>query len=145
MRTWNLMSLLIACVWVCTLTACGDDITYYTIQNSDEALCAHTWMEEYETTNEDGVMVNCVHQLKFSVTNHSGQEIHQYYYTGETRPYYETTHNFTWSWLDNTKEGLSMDFGAGNMVYFENVWVREHYLSGKLDGKEVTFTDANYR
>ena len=145
MRTWKLTSLWIACILAFTLTACGDDITYYTIQNSDETLCSRTWVEEYDTTNEDGVMVGCVHQLKFSTLNYSGQEIHQYYYTGQSRPYSEVTRNFDWEWMDNTKEGIRMDFGAGNIVYFENVWVREHYLSGKLNGTQVTFTDANYR
>ncbi len=147
MKTWKLTSLLMmVCVWTFTLTSCGDDVTYYTIQNSDEMLCSRTWVEEYDTTNEDGVMVSCVHQLKFSALNNdkSGQEIHQYYYTGESRPYYETSRNFSWEWLDNTKEGLRIDFGGGNVVYFENVWVREHYLSGKLNGAQVTFTDANY-
>ena len=47
--------------------------------------------------------------------------------------------------MDSAKEGLRLDFGAGNIVYFENVWVREHYLSGKLDGVEVTFADADYK
>lgn len=145
MKTWKLMRIWLACVLACTLTACGDDITYYTIQNSDEMLCAHTWMETYDTTNEEGVAVTCVHQLKFDTQDWSGQEIHQYYYTGQSRPYSEVTHNFDWEWMDNTKEGLRMDFGAGNIVYFENVWVREHYLSGKLDGVQVTLTDANYR
>lgn len=77
MRTWKLTSLLMmVCVWTFTLTSCGDDVTYYTIQNSDEMLCSRTWVEEYDTTNEDGVMVSCVHQLKFSALHNdkSGQE-----------------------------------------------------------------------
>ena len=36
-------------------------------------------------------------------------------------------------------EGLKLDHGAGEVYYFENVWVRQNYLSGKLDGVEVTF------
>lgn len=145
MKTVNLVKIVLMCVLTSFLVSCGDDVTYYTIQNSDDALCAHTWMEEYETTNDEGVAVSCVHQLKFTTSDYSGQEIHQYYYTGESRPYSEVTRNFDWQWLDSAKEGISMNFGAGNVKYFENVWVREHYLSGKLDGKEVTFTDANYR
>ncbi len=145
MKTWNVLSLWIACVWACVLTSCGDDITYYTIQNSDELLCSRTWVVEEAVKNEDGVLVSCVHQLKFSMSGYSGQEIYQYYYTGESRPYSEITHNFDWEWMDNAKEGIRIDFGAGNIVYFENVWVREHYLSGKLNGEQITFTDANYR
>ena len=36
-------------------------------------------------------------------------------------------------------EGLRLDRGANEVYYFENVWVRQNYLSGKLDGVEVTF------
>ncbi len=145
MKILNYAKVLVVCMLATVFASCGDDVTYYTIQNSDDTLCSHTWVEEYEMTNEDGVLVDCVHQFKFSQKDKSGQEIFQYYNTGETRPYREITDNFSWEWMDNTKEGLRLDFGAGEVIYFENVWVREHYLSGKLDGREVTFTDANYR
>ena len=145
MRSLNFVKMLFVSVCITLLSSCGDDITYYTIQNTDEGLCAHTWMEEYDMTNEEGIAVRCVHQLKFTATDHSGQEIHQYYYTGETRPYREVTRNFDWQWMDDSKEGLRLNFGAGSIIYFENVWVREHYISGKLNGKDVTLTDANYQ
>lgn len=145
MKILNYVKMLVVCTLTTVFASCGDNVTYYTIQNSDDALCSHTWMEEYETTNENGVLVDCVHQFAFSQKNNSGQEIFQYYYTGNDSPYYTETKNFSWKWMDDTKEGLRLDFGANNIVYFENVWVREHYLSGKLDGREVTFTDANYR
>ena len=40
-------------------------------------------------------------------------------------------------------EGLTLNYGAGEIKYFDNVWVREHYLSGKLDGVVVMMVDAN--
>ena len=43
--------------------------------------------------------------------------------------------------------GLSEDvieYGANDVKYLENVWIREHYLSGKLDGVLIMMTDANY-
>ena len=48
---------------------------------------------------------------------------------------------FTWKWADNSKETLILIFPANEVKYFENVWVRDHYLSGKLDGEVVTLTD----
>ena len=42
-------------------------------------------------------------------------------------------------WIDQEMEGLRLDRGANEVYYFENVWVRQNYLSGKLDGVEVTF------
>lgn len=145
MKFLNGVKILMVCLLASLWTSCGDDVVYETMKNTDAALCAHTWTEEYGMTNEEGVLVSCVHQLKFSFLDHSGQEVYLYYYTGQSRPYSEVTHNFDWEWMDDTREGLRLDFGAGNVKYFENVWVREHYLSGKLDGKEVTLADANYR
>ena len=42
-------------------------------------------------------------------------------------------------------EGLTLNYGAGEIKYFDNVWVREHYLSGQLDGVVVMMVDANYK
>ena len=52
-----------------------------------------------------------------------------------------TERMFTWKWADNSKETLILIFPANEVKYFENVWVRDHYLSGKLDGEVVTLTD----
>ena len=53
----------------------------------------------------------------------------------------------TWPalWMDKSMEGLTLNYGAGEIKYFDNVWVREHYLSGKLDGVVVMMVDANYK
>ena len=40
-------------------------------------------------------------------------------------------------------ENLEINYGAGDIVYFDNVWVREHNLQGKLNGAIVMFVDAN--
>lgn len=145
MRFFNFVKVLTVCIWASCMASCGDDVVYETIQNTDEGLCAHVWTETFEMTNEENIVVTCVHQLKFAKTDYSGQEIHQYYYVGQSRPYSSVTRNFDWKWIDNAKEGLCLDFGAGNIVYFENVWVREHYLSGKLDGEYITLADVEYK
>ena len=118
---------------------------YYTMQNSDDKLCGKTWIEEYQTENKDGVEVLCSHQLKFAKADNSGQEIWEYYRGGESRPYETTSRTFTWKWMDKSMEGLTLNYGAGEIKYFDNVWVREHYLSGKLDGVVVMMVDANYK
>lgn len=123
------------------LASCGDDNVYYTIQNSDEKLCGSTWVEEFQTTNDDNVEVICNHQLKFakSKSGNDGQEVWEYYRSGETRPYETVSKRFSWSWLDSNMEGLELNYGGGEITYFDNVWVRENYLSGMLDGVNVTF------
>lgn len=127
-------ALLLICVL--GLAACGDEV-YYTddyLRNSDEKLCGKVWTEEYVTDDN----MDCIHQLRFA-QNRSGQEIFQYYRSGESRPASTVTFNFSWEWLDEEKEGLLIDLGANEIFYFENVWVRQNYLSGMLDGREVTF------
>ena len=59
--------------------------------------------------------------------------------SGESRPARTESYNFDWEWIDQEMEGLKLDRGAGEIHYFDNVWVRQNYLSGKLDGIEVTF------
>lgn len=143
MKTLNYLKTLLLGMLVATLAACGDD--YYTddyLRNSDEKLCGKTWVEEYTTTDDE----LCNHQLKFSVerNDRSGQEVFQYYRDGETRPYRSESYTFDWNWVDKDMENIEINYGGGDIVYFDNVWVREHNLSGKLDGVIVMFVDAAY-
>lgn len=140
MKTLNDVKILLLCVVTMALASCGDDNHYYTIQNSDDALCGKTWVEEYMT--EDNEL--CRHQLEFTKVRknskdvYSGKETTIIYQTGKTNT---ETRDFTWEWIDNTMEGLILSYGAGDIKHFENVWVREHYLSGKLDGRVIVLTD----
>lgn len=136
MKRLNYVQFVLFLIITLGLSACGDDV-YYTddyLRNSDEKLCGKTWSENYATTDA----LKCVHQLKFT-QDRSGQEIFNYYRAGESRPVRIETYNFNWSWIDQEMEGLKLDRGAGEIYYFDNVWVRQNYLSGKLDGVEVTF------
>ena len=136
MKRLNYTRFALLLILVLGLGACGDDI-YYTddyLRNSDEKLCGKTWTENSKMDND----MKCVHQLKFT-QDRSGQEIFQYYRPEESRPYSTVTYNFTWEWIYQEMEGLRLDRGANEVYYFENVWVRQNYLSGKLDGVEVTF------
>lgn len=139
MKTLDFVKILLLTVFTLSLVSCGDDI-YYTMQNSDDKLCNKVWMEQYET--EDGYL--CRHQLEFKKVRqdnkevYSGKETTIVQKTGTTET---TSKDFTWKWVDNTMEGLILSYGAGDIQYFENVWVREHYLSGKLDGRVIVLTD----
>ena len=125
----------------CGAGSCGDD-NYYTIQNSVEKLCSDSWVEEYDT--EEGA---CRHILEFTKGKQGGKEVLSgketfiVTTTGNTKT---DTHDFTWKWIDNSREGLILNYGSGDVKIFENVWVREHYLSGKLDGEIMMLTASRY-
>lgn len=140
MKTLNILKVFLLCLCTLGLTACGDE--YYTddyLRNTDEKLCGKTWIEEFETA--EGEL--CNHQLKFT-KDKSGQEVYQYYRDSETRPYRSESYTFNWRWVDADMENIEINYGGGDIVYFDNVWVREHNLSGKLEGVIVMFVDANY-
>ena len=129
-----------------SFASCGDE--YYTddyLRNSDDKLCGKTWVDEY-TTEENEL---CKHQLKCAkdqlkfAKDYSGREVFQFYRNGENRPYKENSYTFDWKWTDSAMENLEINYGAGDIVYFDNVWVREHNLQGKLNGAIVMFVDAN--
>lgn len=141
MKLLDTCKILVLCVVALAFVSCGDDV-YYTIQNTDEQLCGKTWTEQY--TDEDGN--SCRHLLEFTrITQngkvlYSGKETVTTYLVGGTNT---ATYDFTWQWIDDTREGLMLNYGNGDMKHFENVWVREHYLSGKLDGRVIVLTDVS--
>lgn len=138
MKTLNFVKMLLLCVITLSMTSCGDD-NYYVMQNSDDKLCGKTWVEEYNSAENE----LCKHQLKFA-KDYSGKETFQYYRNGESRPYRESSFTFDWRWIDSSMENIEMNYGGGDIVYFDNVWTRDHNLSGKLNGEIVMFVDANY-
>lgn len=137
MKTLNYVKILLLCIFTFSLASCGDDV-YYTMQNSDDKLCGKKWVEDSET---DGV-VTSAYQLTFEKKGNRGYEISTSY-TDDGKVTYEK--ELAWSWTDDSKETLKLTFVDGKVKYFENVWVRDHYLSGILDGKDVTLVDINYK
>ena len=135
MKTLNVGKILLLCAFVIGLASCGDDV-YYTMENDDKKLCDKTWIDEYE--KEEGLP--CTYQLRFYKDN-QGQEVTTTYDAGGK---VIIDRGFTWRWTDGSKEALRLTFNDGKVKYFENVWVRDHYLSGKMDGKIVMMTDASY-
>ncbi len=135
MKILDFAKIMLLCVITMGLTSCGDDIYYTTMQNSDEKLCGKNWTEEYETA--EGTYT---YQLRFANDkNSTSVEVTKVVRGSETTI---TERLFSWKWADDSKEALILIFPSDNSVkYIENVWVRDHYLSGKLDGKVVTLKD----
>lgn len=141
MKTFNAVKIVMLCLWVAVLSGCKDNV-YYTMENSDEKLCGKVWAEEY-TTSEGRYR----HQFEFTKIRkndreqRSGKETTVLYKSGSK----ETTEkDFTWEWTDDTREGLTLNYGAGDVKYFDNVWVRERYLSGEWEGSTLVLTEENY-
>lgn len=140
MKRLNYAQFVLLFIMTLGLGACGDDV-YYTddyLRNSDEKLCGKSWVETYIT--KDGVDL-CTHILYFRL-DHKGKETHKYQkinQDGSLSDYYKDSGNtFNWKWMDDKMEGLELDFIDTGVISFDNVWVRENYLSGKLDGEEIT-------
>ncbi len=142
MKSENRINILLLFILLIGFASCKDEI-YYTMENSDEKLCSKVWVEEYITEDGD----SCVHQLKFTKEKVDKKEVCS---GKETTILYRVggkdtlEREFTWEWIDDSKEGLIFNYGAGDILYFDNVWVREHYISGKLDGRIVVFIDKDY-
>jgi len=137
MKTLNYARIILLLMITVGLSSCGDE--FYNddfLRNSDEKLCGYVWLEEYVTTDGD----LCTHKLEFARTG-SGREAFEYRRSSGNSwgAIYKTeTYNFNWTWV-NDMEGLELHYGANSTLYFDNVWVREYYLSGNFDGVEVTF------
>ena len=107
MKTLNAGKILLLLMVVIGLSSCGDE--YYTddyLRNSDEKLCNRVWVEEYETNDNE----LCEHYLEFS-RNGSGKETFKYKPIDGRKPY-ESSYRFDWAWIDNSMEGLILDYGG---------------------------------
>ena len=107
MKTLNVGKILLLLMVVIGLSSCGDE--YYTddyLRNSDEKLCNRVWVEEYETNDNE----LCEHYLEFS-RNGSGKETFKYKPIDGRKPY-ESSYRFDWAWIDNSMEGLILDYGC---------------------------------
>lgn len=128
MKILNFVKIVLLCVMTIGMASCGDD-NYYTIQNSDEKLCKYDiWVDE-----TDGG----AYGLQFFIAKNKGNEIIITYDEGGKNT---VEREFTWSWTDSSKEALKMAFSGGQVKTLNNVWVREHYLLGELNGKVLSFT-----
>lgn len=130
----NYLNLSLLCLALIVFAACGDDDKGASIE---DRLC-RTWMQEYVDAD-----ITYTHKLIFKWSGRSGQEI-KMSYDSKTATTNTETRDFTWQWRDDSKECLILNYGAGETKLFENVWVREHYLSGILGGQVIMMTDEDY-
>lgn len=131
------MKVLLLCILTLNFVSCGDDV-YYTMENDDNKLCGKTWVKESQNT--EGLPTT--YQLRFFKDKNKGQELSITYDAGGK---VTVDREFTWQWTDGSKEALKLTFADNKVKYFENVWVRDHYLSGDLNGEMITLVDANYK
>lgn len=109
---------------------------------STYALCNKIWVDYY-LDNSSGI--NVEHELTFSI-NGSGMDRRIFRYTTGTRV---DNFPFRWRWFDNYEEGLIIEYltppypDNEKIVYFDNIMIRNHYLSGELFNNYVTFVDSN--
>ena len=139
MRKLNYVSILLAVITVLGLTSCEENEDF---QNSESKLCTKLWVEAYETNAGD----HCTHQLEFAYKG-SGREIfiYQRYNTSGSllAPYKTETRSFVWYWQNDNREGLVLKYVSNEFIYFDDVWVRNDYLSGVFDGIQSTFTNSD--
>ena len=56
MKTLNAWRMFWVCIFVFTLSSCGDDV-YYTLENNDNDLCNKLWITNY--TTDEGLTGTC--------------------------------------------------------------------------------------
>ncbi|KAA6341213.1 hypothetical protein EZS27_010958 [termite gut metagenome] len=128
------------------LTGFSSCENYYTddfFRNSDEKLCNRLWERTYLINNE-----LCTHQLVFREAL-TGAETFEYRRkengNWSEKAYLTQSYSFYWEWADKELEGILIEHPRDGTLFFDNVWVRTHYLSGNLDGEGVTFYGKNFR
>lgn len=122
-----------------SLASCGDDIINYTMENTDEALCNKLWINN-NYVDEAGT--SGTHQLHFF---NDGNGMERTIIPEDEGGSYTTERDITWRWTDASKECVQYAYPSGTVKYLDNVWVRDHYLSCEIDGRQVTFVEANYQ
>lgn len=134
---------LLGVVLLAGMSACHDKY-YEDYRNTDEKLCNKEWVEDVESQSATTEWDWCRHILYF-YENGSYKESRAYYRGNESEPYRTVNdNNLTWTWADDSRERIILG-NKGNYTYFDNVLVRDHYLSGVLDGSQVTFSDSKYK
>jgi hypothetical protein len=125
-------------VWI-GFNSCEMHYTDDYFRNSDAKLCDKLWERQYIVNDE-----LCTHQLTFEIISgrRKGTETFIYQqidaYGNWKLPHTKQSFYFDWKWADDAYEGIMIDYGI-DILYLDNAWVRDYYLSGYLEGEEVTF------
>lgn len=141
MKILNPIKVLLLLLITLSVASCEEYYDDDYLQNSNDKLCGYTWLENYVTVNDE----YCTHSIVFN-RNGSGRETFAYQYfdiNGNLRPVHRNSNeSFGWEWVNNM-EGIYIGFSDGYELYFDNVWVRDFYLSGVFDGEDATFRRAD--
>lgn len=117
--------------------ACSDR-NYIDYRNTDEELCNKDWIQD---TKSDATINEWKRLTLRFKTNGKYDQSEAYYRNNDSEPYRTVNdNNLVWTWADDSKERIILG-EKGQYTYFDNVMLRDHYLTGVLDGKEVMFTD----
>lgn len=131
----KILRVFLLCVLTMSFASCGDDV-YYMVENSNNDLCNKLWVANY---TEDGTLYS--YRLQFLSTGKGWEILSSPSPDGGTDTH---TQEITWSWTDDSKECLKWT-SYGTVTYLDNVWVRQHYLSGEIDGKQLVFVEDTYQ
>ena len=94
-------------------------------------LCNYLWQGYYSL--DDGTWVN--HQIIFYPGGY-GDESLIYNYYGEV---WEETYEFYWQWANSIQNSIALNYGGGNVLYMDHVYIQMDLFSCLLDGVFVTF------
>ncbi|WP_455590394.1 hypothetical protein [Bacteroides sp.] len=118
-------------------SACGDK-NYIDYRNTDEELCNKDWIQDVVLDEKTGDWYRCI--LNFQ-KNGKYDKTEAYYEGNKSKPTSsETFYDLDWRWADDSKERIVLS-NKTITTYFDNVMVRDHYLTGVLDGEFVMFSD----
>lgn len=137
MENNKLFIILFSILCLTGLTSCEDDDFDDDYDSPLTALlCDKVWVDFFMVDN----YTECRRELTF-YPNRKGMNYRCYFdvYTGEYLG--DEGDPFYWNWTSSYQDAIVLEYPDG-VSYFEDVWIRNSYLSGILDGYEVTFTDS---
>lgn len=137
MKVLGFVKIALFLVVLLATTACSDR-NYIDYRNTDEELCNKEWIRDVVLNEKTGEWYRCI--FKF-YENGKCDRTNAYYEEGKSKPVSsETFYDIGWRWADDSKERIVLS-NKTIVTYFDNVMVRDHYLTGVLDGEAVMFTD----
>ena len=137
MKVFSLVKIILFVAVLLGTSASGDD-NYIDYRNTDAELCDKDWNQDTKSDTNVGEWARLTLHFK---TNGKYDQSKAYYRNNESEPYRTVNDkNLIWAWADDSKERIVLG-EKGQYTYFDNVMVRDHFLSGRLDGETVMFTD----
>lgn len=134
MKILNFAKVSLLLVVLLTTNACSDR-NYIDYRNTDEELCNKDWVQ----TKMDADGLKAAYKCILTFKENGKYDKTEIYYGADKTTRYEYN-DLSWRWADESNEQLILTNKTVTQT-FDNVMVRAHYLTGRLDGQEVMFTD----